>query len=84
MKDSLKPVIQCNCHPCEPPTPGRVSMAFSDPPPDCVEVCNPSGTLRMWVATTGLPQRVQIAPSLLYRGPNVLADEVVRLCRQAR
>ena len=56
-------------------------MASSDPPPDCVEVCNPSGALRMWVSTAG--QRVKIAPSLLSRGPHVLADEVLRLCRHA-
>ena len=59
-------------------------MASSALPPDRVELCNPSGTLRMWVSTAGLPQRVQIASALLSRGPNVLAEEVLRLCRQAR
>jgi hypothetical protein len=57
-------------------------MASSAPPPDAVEVSNPTGTLRIWVSPTGLPLDVQIAPSLLRRGAAVLADEVLRLCRR--
>jgi hypothetical protein len=48
-----------------------------------VRVSNVSGTLRVWVSECGLPVRVQIAPSLLTRGSDALAREIVRLCRDA-
>ncbi len=57
-------------------------MVSSGPPPDCVEVCNPSGTLTVWLSPTGLPLRVEIAPSLLSRGADAVAGEVLRLCRR--
>jgi hypothetical protein len=55
-------------------------MGSSVPPPDGVEVVNAAGTLRVLVSRSGLPLRVQIAASLLARGADAVADEVLRLC----
>ena len=57
-------------------------MDSSDPPPDGVSVSNPSGTLAVWFPLMGLPLRVEIAPSLLCRGADAVAGEVLRLCRR--
>lgn len=43
---------------------------------------NPSGTLAVWLSPTGLPLHVEIAPSLLCRGADAVAGEVLRLCRR--
>ena len=74
--------IPCRCRRCEPPTPGRDFMDSSGPPPDGVAVSNPSGTLTVWLSPTGLPVRVEIARSLLSRGADAVAGEVLRLCRR--
>ena len=57
-------------------------MDSSGPPPDGVAVSNPSGTLTVWLSPTGLPVCVEVAPSLLSRGADTVAGEVVRLCRR--
>ena len=59
-------------------------MASSAPPPDADPVSNSAGTLTVWLSPTGLPVRVRLAPALLVRGGDVVADEVLRLCREGR
>jgi len=83
MDISSRPATRCSSRRSEPPTRDRDSIASFVPPSEPgVEVVNASGTLRVRVSGAGLPLRVQIAPALLARGAQVVADEVLRLCRR--